>query len=59
MFGSLERLIGILIEHTRQLPTWLGSGTAVVMGITERQEKYCLEIAEKPEKSGASGRKRT
>ena len=47
MFGSLERFIGILIEHhAGRLPTWLSPVQAVVMGITERQEKYCLEVAE-------------
>ncbi|MDP9084365.1 MAG: threonine--tRNA ligase [Pseudomonadota bacterium] len=47
MFGSLERFIGILIEHhAGKLPTWLAPVQAVVMGITERQDKYCLEIAE-------------
>ena len=47
MFGSLERFIGILIEHhAGKLPTWLAPVQAVVMGITDRQEKYCLEAAE-------------
>jgi threonyl-tRNA synthetase len=47
MFGSLERFIGILIEHhAGKLPTWLAPVQAVVMGITQRQEKYCLEVAE-------------
>jgi threonyl-tRNA synthetase len=47
MFGSLERFIGILIEHhAGKLPTWLAPIQAVVMGITDRQEKYCLEVAE-------------
>src|SRR5277367_4937716 len=47
MFGSLERFIGILIEHhAGKLPTWLSPVQAVVMGITNRQEKYCLEVAE-------------
>jgi threonyl-tRNA synthetase len=47
MFGSLERFIGILIEHhAGRLPTWLAPVQVVVMGITERQEKYCLEVAE-------------
>src|ERR1700720_637152 len=47
IFGSLERFIGILIEHhAGKLPTWLAPVQAVVMGITERQEKYCLEVAE-------------
>ena len=47
MFGSLERFIGILIEHhAGRLPTWLAPVQAMVMGITDRQEKYCLEVAE-------------
>ncbi len=53
MFGSLERFIGILIEHhAGKLPTWLSPVQAVVMGITERQEKYCLEVAENLKKQG-------
>ena len=47
MFGSLERFIGILIEHhAGKLPTWLAPVQAVVLGITDRQDKYCLEVAE-------------
>jgi threonyl-tRNA synthetase len=47
MFGSLERFIGILIEHhAGKLPTWLSPVQAVVMGITDRQDKYCQDAAE-------------
>jgi threonyl-tRNA synthetase len=47
MFGSLERFIGILLEHhAGKLPTWLAPVQAVVMGITNGQDKYCLEVAE-------------
>ncbi len=47
MFGSLERFIGILLEHhAGKLPTWLAPVQAVVMGITERQDQYCLNVAE-------------
>jgi threonyl-tRNA synthetase len=47
MFGSLERFTGILIEHhAGKLPTWLAPVQAVVMGITDRQDAYCLETAE-------------
>jgi threonyl-tRNA synthetase len=47
MFGSLERFTGILIEHhAGRLPTWLAPVQAVIMGITDRQDKYCLEVAE-------------
>jgi threonyl-tRNA synthetase len=53
MFGSLERFIGILIEHhAGKLPTWLAPVQAVVMGITDRQDKYCLEVAENLKKQG-------
>jgi threonyl-tRNA synthetase len=53
MFGSLERFIGILIEHhAGKLPTWLAPVQAVIMGITERQEKYCLEVAENLKNQG-------
>jgi threonyl-tRNA synthetase len=47
MFGSLERFIGILIEHhAGKLPTWLAPVQAVVMGITDRQDQYCKQAAE-------------
>ncbi|MDE2306230.1 MAG: threonine--tRNA ligase [Gammaproteobacteria bacterium] len=53
MFGSLERFTGILIEHhAGKLPTWLSPVQAVVMGITERQAAYCLEIAERLKNQG-------
>src|SRR5580692_4919743 len=53
MFGSLERFIGILIEHhAGKLPTWLAPVQAVVMGITNTQDKYCLEVAENPKNQG-------
>jgi threonyl-tRNA synthetase len=47
IFGSLERFIGILLEHhAGKLPIWLSPVQAVVMGITNAQDKYCLEVAE-------------
>jgi threonyl-tRNA synthetase len=53
MFGSLERFIGILIEHhAGRLPTWLAPVQAVVMGITDRQDKYCMEVAENLKNQG-------
>jgi threonyl-tRNA synthetase len=53
MFGSLERFIGILLEHhAGKLPTWLSPVQAVVMGITNNQDKYCLEVAENLKKQG-------
>ena len=53
MLGSFERFIGILIEHhAGKLPLWIAPVQAVVMGITERQEKYCLEVTENLKKQG-------
>jgi threonyl-tRNA synthetase len=53
MFGSLERFIGILIEHhAGKLPTWLSPVQAVVMGITDRQDKYCQDAAERLKNQG-------
>ncbi len=47
MFGSLERFIGILLEHhAGRLPLWLAPVQAVVVAITERQESFCAEAAE-------------
>ena len=57
MFGSLERFIGILIEHhAGKLPTWLAPVQAVVMGITDTAGQILPGSCGKPEKSGASGR---
>ncbi|HLZ97101.1 MAG TPA: threonine--tRNA ligase [Steroidobacteraceae bacterium] len=47
MFGSLERFIGILLEHhAGKLPTWLAPVQVVVMGITNTQDEYCTQVAE-------------
>ena len=53
MFGSLERFTGILLEHyAGKLPTWLAPVQAVVMGITNAQDRYCLEVAENLKNQG-------
>jgi threonyl-tRNA synthetase len=47
IFGSLERFLGILLEHhAGRLPAWLAPVQAVVMGITDRQHPYVLEMAD-------------
>ena len=47
IFGSLERFLGILLEHhAGRLPAWLSPVQAVVMGITDRQHAYVLETAD-------------
>ena len=44
--GSLERFIGILIEHyAGALPAWLAPVQVAVLNITDAQADYCGEIA--------------
>jgi threonyl-tRNA synthetase len=46
VLGSLERFIGILIEHyAGAFPVWLAPVQVVVMNITERQAAYADEVA--------------
>lgn len=50
--GSLERFIGMLIEHyAGNLPLWLAPTQVAVMGISNYQDEYCQEVAETLEKS--------
>ncbi len=45
ILGSLERFIGILIEHyAGLLPLWLAPVQAVVLNITDHQRDYALEV---------------
>jgi len=47
IFGSLERFLGILIEHhAGRLPAWLAPVQVVLLGITDRQDTYLREVAE-------------
>ena len=53
ILGSLERFIGILIEHhAGAMPLWLAPTQLVVMNITEAQAEYATEIAESLRKQG-------
>ncbi|MEI6414465.1 MAG: threonine--tRNA ligase [Pseudomonadota bacterium] len=46
ILGSLERFIGILIEHfAGALPVWLAPRQAIVLTITERNNTYAGELA--------------
>ncbi len=48
VLGSLERFIGILIEHhAGAFPLWLSPVQAVVMNISESQSDYAKAVAEK------------
>ena len=45
--GSMERFIGILIEHyAGQLPSWLAPVQAVVLNITDAQADYVREVTQ-------------
>ncbi|CAM3588200.1 threonine--tRNA ligase [Halomonas sp. FME1] len=51
--GSMERFIGILIEHyAGAMPLWLAPQQAVVMIITDSQREYALELEKRLQKSG-------
>jgi len=53
ILGSLERFIGILIEHhAGAMPLWLAPVQAVVMNITGAQAGYCEEIAAELARAG-------
>lgn len=53
ILGSIERFIGILIEHTGgALPFWLSPTQVVVLPIAERHKKYAKEVKERIYQSG-------
>jgi threonyl-tRNA synthetase len=53
ILGSLERFIGILIEHyAGNFPLWLAPVQVVVMSITDAQAGYAVEVTEALKKQG-------
>jgi threonyl-tRNA synthetase len=53
ILGSLERFIGVLLEHyAGKLPAWLAPTQAVVMNITDRQATYANEVVDFFKKHG-------
>ncbi len=45
IFGSIERFIGILLEHTQgKLPVWLSPTQTAILPITDKQQKYADTI---------------
>ncbi len=47
ILGSLERFIGIIIEHhAGSFPLWLAPVQVVVSSITQRQSEYALSVAQ-------------
>jgi len=53
IFGSLERFLGILIEHhSGRLPAWLAPTQAALLSITDRQDDYLKGLAESLKNQG-------
>jgi threonyl-tRNA synthetase len=53
IFGSLERFIGILIEHhAGAFPLWLAPDQVAVLNISEAQADYAASVAESLVQSG-------
>ena len=51
--GSMERFIGMLIEHyAGKMPLWLAPVQAMVMGISNKQDDYVQTVQQKLVKSG-------
>jgi threonyl-tRNA synthetase len=53
IFGSLERFIGILLEHhAGHLPLWLSPSQAKVLTITSGADAYALDVVSKLRNAG-------
>ena len=53
ILGSLERFIGILIEHyAGALPVWLAPVQAVILNITDKQADFARQVEETLKKQG-------
>ncbi len=48
IFGSIERFIGILIEHFEgKFPLWLAPVQVKIMDVSEKSEEYCKNVYQK------------
>jgi threonyl-tRNA synthetase len=55
LFGSLERFVGILIEHYEaKFPLWLSPVHAVLMPIVDKQADYLQQVAKQMREAGLS-----
>ena len=55
LFGSLERFIGILIEHyAGKFPFWISPLQTAVIPISEEFEDYATKVSEKIKRTGIS-----
>ncbi len=56
IFGSVERFVGILIEHLNgAFPPWLAPVQATVIPVTDRQIEYAGAVAGRLQKAGLRG----
>jgi threonyl-tRNA synthetase len=54
LFGSYERFIGIMLEHTGgELPLWLAPVQAIVLPISDRLVDYAASVQERLRAAGA------
>ena len=52
-FGSIERFIGILIEHfAGKFPTWLAPCQVKVLPVSEKSRDYARSVTEQLEAAG-------
>lgn len=52
-FGSIERFIGILIEHfAGKFPTWLAPVQVKALPVSEKSRDYAHEVCAKLEEAG-------
>ena len=52
-FGSLERFIGVMLEHTGgNLPLWLAPVQVQILPITDAQNDYCAQVAQTLRQAG-------
>jgi threonyl-tRNA synthetase len=57
VLGSLERFLGILIEHTAgALPLWLAPTQVRLVTVTDRQNEFADEVAKKLRAGGFRAR---
>jgi threonyl-tRNA synthetase len=53
LMGSLERFIGVLLEHyAGSLPLWLSPVQVAIANINEEQDKYCKELVQTLKNNG-------
>ncbi len=53
IYGSIERFIGILIEHySGKFPVWLAPVQVKVLSVSEKSERYAGEVCETMKRAG-------